>query len=62
MPRWGAVALAQAGASPPRSVHRGAQVRTLRRLRAAYVVGAESTYVRYTHVAACVRIYIHRHA
>lgn len=47
---------------PPHSVRRGAQVRTLRRLRAAYVVGAESTYVRYTHVAACVRIYIHRHA
>lgn len=63
MPQRGVVALAQAEASPPpSSVRRGAQVRTLRRLRAAYVVGAESTYVRYTHVAACVRIYIHRHA
>lgn len=57
-----AVRLAQAGASPcstpwvPRRMGlRNAHAPAA--FRAAYVVWVESTYVRYTHIYVCVRIY-----
>lgn len=61
-----AVRLVRAGASPcsaPR-VPRRLGLRNVHApvaFRAAYVVWVESTYVRYTHIYVCVRIYIHRH-
>lgn len=39
----------------------GGEMRMRQQFSTAYVVGAESTYVSYTHIDACVRIYIHRH-
>lgn len=67
MPR--AARLEQAGTSPtspcsaPRVPHTPGlgNAHAPATLRATYVVWAESTYVRYTHIYVCVRIYIHRH-